>query len=48
MKELGDNAGNNLKAGFEACGIVSFYFQKVLKCIPQRTTSNDKFLIRII
>lgn len=24
MKELGDNAGNNLKAGFEACGIVPF------------------------
>ncbi|XP_050065205.1 uncharacterized protein LOC126554147 [Aphis gossypii] len=40
MKELGDNAGNNLKAGFEACGIVPFNPQNVLKRIPQRTTSS--------
>ncbi|XP_029348073.1 uncharacterized protein LOC115034777, partial [Acyrthosiphon pisum] len=41
MKELGDNAENNLKAGFEECGIVPFDPQKVLKRIPQRTISTD-------
>jgi len=41
MKEIGDNAGNNLKPGFEVCGIVLFNPQNVLKRIPQRTTSSD-------
>lgn len=37
MKELGCNAGNNLKAGFEACGIVPFDPQKVLKRLSETT-----------
>lgn len=41
IKELGNDANKNLKAGFAACGIVPFDPQQVLKRIPVKNIGNN-------
>lgn len=41
IKELGNDANKNLKAGFASCGIVPFDPQQVLKRIPVKNIGNN-------